>query len=221
MANEENKEAEEAKEELSPEEAAAKSKKKKLIIIIAAALLVLGGGAGAFVFLSGGDSKMSAKPTTEGGEATGEGETAEAAKPDGEGAETADKPAEGDEAAKDGAKPDEKKGDDDKKVAENIDFGCTHSFEPFHLNLGNPLENRYIRLQLAIEYGCAEEIEAEIKKRLPQLRDAVISVTSQKTREALLSPDGKTQLTREIHNRINNYMTNKVDNVFVTDILIE
>jgi flagellar protein FliL len=117
----------------------------------------------------------------------------------------------------------DKKGD--KKTAdsklEGVDFGCTAPLTPFHLNLGNPLENRYIRLEVSLEYGCAEEQKAEIEKRLPQLRDAIISVTSRKTREFLLGPDGKEQLRKEIHNRVNHYMTKKIDDVYITDILIE
>ena len=93
--------------------------------------------------------------------------------------------------------------------------------QAFHLNLGNPLENRYIRLEIAIEYSCTEETKAEIDKRLPQLRDAVIQVTSRKTREFLLGPDGKEQLRKEIYNRINQHMSKKIDDVFITDILIE
>lgn len=114
---------------------------------------------------------------------------------------------------------------DDKNAAESklegVDFGCTIPLTPFHLNLGNPLENRYIRLEISVEYGCAEDQKAEINKRLPQLRDAIIAVTSRKTREFLLGPDGKEQLRKEIHNRVNHYMTKKIDDVYITDILIE
>ena len=89
------------------------------------------------------------------------------------------------------------------------------------MNLGNPLENRYVRLEVAVEYGCNDETKAELEKRLPQLRDAVISVTSRKTREFLLGPDGKEQLRKEIFTRLNQYRAKKIDDVFITDILIE
>ena len=142
-----------------------------------------------------------------------------------------DKKAEGKED-KHGDKKDEGKNDkhaekkdtkSDNKAGkiDGVDFGCTMPLQAFHLNLGNPLENRYIRLEITIEYNCSEELKAEMDKRLPQLRDAVIHVTTRKTREFLLGPDGKEQLRKEIENRINQYMTKKIDNIFITDILIE
>lgn len=56
---------------------------------------------------------------------------------------------------------------------------------------------------------------------MPQLKDAVIAVTRRKTREFLLGPDGMEQLRKEIQTRVNHYMTKKIDDVFITDILIE
>ncbi len=74
---------------------------------------------------------------------------------------------------------------------------------------------------MAIEYkGGAEQLK-EIEGRLPQLRDAIISVASRKTREFLLGPDGKDQLRLEVLNRINQYMTRKVEAVYITDMIIE
>ena len=89
------------------------------------------------------------------------------------------------------------------------------------MNLGNPLENHYLRLEIAVEYDCEAITRAEFDKRLPQLRDAAIAVTSRKSREFLLGPDGKTQLRKEIFNRLNQYMNHKVDDIYITDILIE
>jgi flagellar FliL protein len=219
------------KAEASPEEAAAKAKKKRLLIfIIGGVLLAAGVGGGlAFFMAGGGDAKMAAKSGDAGAEGEkkeGEGEKKEGEKKEGEKKEGEAKK-EGEGEKKEGEKKEggeAKK--DDKKDAKNtklegVDFGCTLPFQAFHLNLGNPLENRYIRLEIAVEYGCNDEIKAEIEKRLPQLRDAVISVTSRKTREFLLGPDGKEQLRKEIHNRLNHYMSHKLDDVFITDILIE
>ncbi len=231
------------KAELSPEELAAKSKKKRLFVIIVAGVLGLGGvGGGLAVVLGGGESKAEA-PKGEGGEkkeehgghasgtASGHGEKKEETKEEHGGHASGTASGHGEEKKEghgeekkeehgEAAKKDDKKDAKSSKL-EGVDFGCTQPLQPFHLNLGNPLENRYIRLEVALEYGCAEESKAEIEKRLPQLRDAIISVTSRKTREFLLGPDGKEQLRKEIHNRVNHYMTSKIDDVFITDILIE
>jgi len=237
------------KAELTPEEAAAASKKKKMLMFIiggVVATTAIGGGL-ALVLTGGKDPKSGEESGEAGGhevkhgEKKGEGKDAKHGEKKEEEKEDklGDKKGEGKDAKhgekkeeeKD-AKHDEKKGEkhgektvakSDNKVGkiDGVDFGCTMPLQAFHLNLGNPLENRYIRLEVTIEYNCSEEIKAEMDKRLPQLRDAVIHVTTRKTREFLLGPDGKEQLRKEIENRINQYMTKKIDNIFITDILIE
>ena len=108
-----------------------------------------------------------------------------------------------------------------EKGRSGVNFGSTYSFKPFHLNLGNPLENRYLRLEIALEFRQGPAQKREIEVRRPQLRDAVIAVASRKTREFLLGPDGKDQLRLEILTRINQYMDMKIESVFITDLLIE
>lgn len=222
---EEKKDAKAEKPEATPEEAAAKAKKKKLLIAAIGGVVLLGGGGAALaMFLAGGGDKgggdHAAAPA---GNGSGE------ALASGSGSGSADAPASGSGSGSgsgtgsgSGSASAQGSGSDAKAAKlEGVDFGCTQPLAPFHLNLGNPLENRYIRLEVSLEYGCADEIKAEIEKRLPQLRDAIISVTSRKTREFLLGPDGKEQLRKEIGNRVNHYMTAKIDDVFITDILIE
>jgi len=99
-------------------------------------------------------------------------------------------------------------------------IGLMHDMKPFHLNLGNPLENRYVRMEIRLEFPN-EEQRPELQARDSQLRDAIVSIVSRKTREHLLSPDGKDQLRLEIKNRVNQYLDKKITNVFITDILIE
>jgi flagellar FliL protein len=229
MAKEKNDKAEAAaKVELSPEEAAAKAKKKKLLlIIIGGAVATIGIGGGAAFFLMKGSDKPAA-PAGEHAEEAG-AEHADPKKEESKDEKAAPKKEEAKKDEKGDAKKDEKSASGDKKddkdippkLPANVDIGCTHQFKSFNLNLGNPLENRYIRLELALEHGCAEEDKNEVKLREPQLRDAIINVISKKTREFLLSPDGKAQLTYEIRNQINQRMSRPVKDVYITDILIE
>ena len=208
-----------AKPELTPEEEAAKAKKKKLLIIIIGGVLGLfgvGGGLGYFL-ASGSSAKANAEKSDEHGEeeheksAEGHGEKKE---------EHGEKKEEHGGGHGEAPKAEEKKDPKTSKL-EGVDFGCTVPIPAFHLNLGNPLENHYLRLEIAVEYDCEAITRAEFDKRLPQLRDAAIAVTSRKSREFLLGPDGKTQLRKEIFNRLNQYMNHKVDDIYITDILIE
>ena len=242
MSNDKETKKEQApKAELPPEEAAAASKKKKMLMfIIGGVVATTAIGGGLALFLAGGKDPNSGEESGEAGghevkhgEKKGEGKEDKHGEKNGEGkdAKHGEKKEEGKEdkhGEKNGEAKDAKHGEKnadkgDNKVGkiDGVDFGCTMPLQAFHLNLGNPLENRYIRLEVTIEYNCSEEIKAEMDKRLPQLRDAVIHVTTRKTREFLLGPDGKEQLRKEIENRINQYMNKKIDNIFITDILIE
>jgi flagellar FliL protein len=212
-----------------------KSSKKKMMIMAGLGLLVLllvGGGAAFFLMKSGGsehgnsnkEEVVEAKGEPKKEEAKGEPKKEEAkGEPKKEEAKGEPKKEEAKgEHKKEGVKEDEKKSHKSEEDDEDkIDFGETFSLKPFHINLGNPLENRYIRLELSIEYRNGETQKKELEARLPQLRDAVISVASRKTREFLLGPDGKDQLRLELLNRMNQYMDRKIESVYIVDILIE
>lgn len=248
MAEEGKKEEKEKKEgeaaaEENPEQEAKKRKKKLLIFAILGVLLIGGAGAGAFVFLSGGkkadEHEITAKGTAgkadeHGGEKKEEGKKdeghAEDKKEEGKGeekkADDAGEHKEGEKAAE-GQAEGEKKADGtaaDKKDAKpqlDIDFGDTYKMAGFNINLGNALENRYVRLEISLEYKGGDATKQEIEKRMPQLRDAIIGILQRKTREFLLAPDGKEALRKEILTRINRYMKTKVEAVYITDMLIE
>lgn len=231
----------------SPEQDAKKRKKKLLIFAILGFLVVAGGGAGAFIFLSGGKKKADgheqeiskASVEAEHGGDEGHGEKPEKAKAEEGHGEEKPKDEHGggdghDKAAADshggkaeapaaGAKEGEQgaAAGGEKKVQVDIDFGETFKMQSFNLNLGNALENRYIRLEVSLEYRGGDPQKQEIEKRMPQLRDAVIGIVQRKTREFLLSPDGKESLRKEILTRINRYMKTRIESVYITDLLIE
>ncbi|MBP9707558.1 MAG: flagellar basal body-associated FliL family protein [Oligoflexales bacterium] len=225
---------EKTKEVDAAADGAPKSKKKLFIIIGAAAVVLIGGGAAFFLMSSGGEP---AKPSDQISAEDGGEHSSESAVESGHGsdekdkkeAETKKKSEEGhgtDAAAKGGEKPAEGHGTDAAtKKPESAEathqFGETFNLKPFHLNLGNPIENNYIRLEVAIEFRGGEPQKTEITARQPQLRDAIISVTSRKTREFLLSPDGKDRLRYEMLNQINSLLSQPVENVFITNIIID
>lgn len=223
----------EKKEEtpLTPEEEAKKKKKKLLIMAIGGVVLIGAIGGAAAVFLTkkkpapddpGAAMTESASETAD-SEAEGQVEsTAKAGVNNTEGSQGgADSDKKEAEASADSKKAKDPTGDDNKEGDAAPDFGQTYAFAPFNVNLGNPLDNHYARMEVTVEFFGGSEQEGEIKKRLPQLRDAIVSVASKKSREFLLGPDGKDQLRLEIKNRLNQYMKRKIENVYITDILIE
>ena len=207
-----------AEQEESTAGAGPKKKKLTMFIIIGSVLIVLiiAGGAGMFLLSGDSDSEEKKQDSTQTEEGGSSEKTEDSEKSKKEGGEQT-----GESTGESGKEEsDAKEGSEDENFVD-INFGATFNLKAFHLNLGNPLENRYLRLELAFEYKQGEEQRKEIQARLPQLRDAVISVASRKTREFLLGPDGKDQLRLEILNRVNQYMEKKIESVFITDLLIE
>jgi flagellar FliL protein len=192
-------------------------KKKKMILFAGIGVLVLAIGGGAFMFMGG--SKPADENQSGENSSQEESQSQEEGKKDEKGSQKEDKKEEGGkEKDDDGKKSDD---DSDEKSEVKIDFGAHYNLKTFSLNLGNPLENRFLKMNVSLEYKGGEAQKKELEARVPQLRDAVINVASKKTREFLLGPDGKDQLRLEMLNRINQYMDRKIEAVFITDIIIE
>lgn len=193
------------KEEQGEEQQAPKKSKKKLLILIV--LVVVLGGAGAYFFLfSSSEPAPASQPATE--------ESVE----DTQGAQEATQTT---ETTEESQSKETKENSIVGKVNSKGEFGETFTLKPFNINLGNPMENRYVRLELAFEYKGKNSQRNEIEKRMPQLRDAIISVTGKKSREFLLSADGKDQLRKELLIVVNRYMSRPIEAVYITDILID
>lgn len=126
-------------------------------------------------------------------------------------------PAKKDETAT--GKKDEKS--DLKMFQSDQTFGETFALPKMDLNLGNPLENRYLRIGVSIEYTGGKDQQEELKKREPQLRDLIISSVSTRTRLDLLTERGKEKLRRELINKINESFERPVKTIYFTDFLVE
>lgn len=233
-------EAEKKEKPVEPISAPPVKKKKMLLLGAGVFLIVLIGGASAFFFLKKGPSHTEAATTSEekGAHKT-DATTPQAPKEsDKKSTEAGGKKDEGktdkaheDEEKKEGKDHEEAKGNKENKAEsaaaptpdENTSpsMGDSYRFETFHLNLGNPLYNHYIRMNLSLEYRNGDLQRNEIEKRKDQLRDIIITVTGKKTREFLLSPDGKDQLRLEITKSINRYLQKPIEAVYITDFLIE
>ena len=213
MAEDTDKEVESVESDPILEE---KSNKKKLLIFVAIGVIILLATGGGILFFVGGMGDESKDHSQVTATETEESEEKLAEEKD---SEKKDSSSETPGEEKKQSLQDKLNAKDDSE--EDNEFGRTFTFKSFQGNLGNPLENRYIRLDVALEYRGGEEQKSELEKRRPQLRDAILSIVTVKTREFLLAPDGKDQLRKEILIRINRYMTKPIDAVFLTDMLIE
>jgi len=126
------------------------------------------------------------------------------------------------DAKKDPAQGDKKDEKADLKAFKSDEtFGETFSLPRMDLNLGNPLENRYLRIGVTIEFTGGKTQQDELKKREPQIRDLIIGSVSTRTRLDLLTERGKEKLRRELVNKMNETFERPVKTIYFTDFLVE
>lgn len=89
------------------------------------------------------------------------------------------------------------------------------------INLGNPIEGRYLRVALALEYSGGEAQAEDLKRRQAQFTDILITSASHKTRLELLSETGKNKFKRELKNKFNEVVEQPISAVYFTEFVIE
>jgi len=113
----------------------------------------------------------------------------------------------GQEQAKDGKKPGE---------AEVV-----YPLDPFIVNLADPLGNRYLKVKLVLDLGSAE-VQAEVEKKIPQLRDTILLLLSSKLLAEVNTMEGKLKLRSELLYRVNQLLTRgRVTTVYFTEFVIQ
>ncbi|HDG97732.1 MAG TPA: flagellar basal body protein FliL [Desulfobacterales bacterium] len=101
------------------------------------------------------------------------------------------------------------------------DIGPIYPMETFIVNLMDPMGKRYLKVTLELELS-KEELRSEMDKRLPQLRDAILTLLSSKTFKDIGDLSGKYQLRAEILATLNRYLkTGKVNNVYFTEFIVQ
>lgn len=106
-------------------------------------------------------------------------------------------------------------------IPQKVEMGPIRSMETFIVNLADPLGKRYLKVRMDLELSD-EKMVPEVEKRLPQLRDAILTALSSKTYEEIGSLDGKMQLRAEIIAMLNQYLkTGKVTNVYFGEFVVQ
>ncbi len=77
------------------------------------------------------------------------------------------------------------------------------ALDPFVLNLAEP--GRFLKVTMQLEIVDATQ-QPSVEARIPQLRDAVITLVSSKSAHAVASPEGKFQLKDDLLLRANQAM---------------
>jgi flagellar protein FliL len=112
-----------------------------------------------------------------------------------------------------GTKITKKKGTDD--------IGPMYALEPFVVNLNESFGKRYLKAKLELELA-KEDTRLEIDRRLPQFRDAVLTLLSGKEFEEISDLTGKYQLRVEILSVLNSLLTTgRIQNLYFTEFIVQ
>lgn len=113
-----------------------------------------------------------------------------------------------------------KGGDGSKKEATKAE-GVNFALEPFVVNLMDQGGTKYLKVSVQLELAKPELTE-KAKMKTAQLRDAIITVITNKTSDELIAPEGKLLLKDEIKQRANQILgEGSVINVYLTDFVMQ
>lgn len=109
----------------------------------------------------------------------------------------------------------------EKKETKAAEEGVMFALDPFVVNLSDLSGSRFLKVSLQLELTNPLLLE-KAKTKIPQIRDAVITLLTNKTSENLISPEGKLQLKDEVNIRTNQILgENSVKNVYLTDFVMQ
>jgi len=95
------------------------------------------------------------------------------------------------------------------------------SLETFIVNLADRGSGRYLRVTMDLELS-SKETTAEVEKRLPQIRDAILTVIPAKTSKDISTIEGKNALRDEIIQKLNSFIKNgSITNIFFTEFVVQ
>ncbi len=95
------------------------------------------------------------------------------------------------------------------------------SLKPFVVNLADGRGRRYLKISMKLELS-SEELQEEVEKRQPQIRDVILTLLSSKTSDEINSMEGKFILREEIVKRVNSFLqTGKITRVYFEELVIQ
>ena len=111
----------------------------------------------------------------------------------------------------------------DPETENNLEhpLGPIFSLATFIVNLADNGGNRYLRVTMDLELGNSE-LETEIDKRLPQVRDSILMILPTKRFEDISTVQGKTALRDEILATINGYLVQgKIAKIYFKEFVVQ
>ena len=107
------------------------------------------------------------------------------------------------------------------KESTPIHSGHIYRMDSFVVNLNDENAMRYLKIKIEIESNQEKENE-EYASRLPQLRDATLTILSVKNHREIMSAEGKKNLKEELKERFNSVLKDfKVQKIYFTEFIIQ
>lgn len=104
---------------------------------------------------------------------------------------------------------------------QEADIGPQVNIEEFIVNIISGDTPHYVKASITVEL-TNPEVKAEVEKRMPQMRDAILLLIGNKTYEELQDLQGKKQLKTELTSKINSFLkTGKVKAVYFTNFVVQ
>jgi flagellar FliL protein len=101
------------------------------------------------------------------------------------------------------------------------DIGPIYGMKTYIVNLVDPRGKRYLKTKIELELNN-EALSEEIERRLPQLRDSVLTTLSGKSYEDVSTLEGKYQLRAEIVALLNQYLqSGQITNLYFTEFIVQ
>ena len=115
----------------------------------------------------------------------------------------------------------QKKIEKKKKVSNMTEIGPIYPLDRFIVNLLSNNSSRYLKCKIDLELD-APELQEEVDKKLPAIRDLIIRILSSKTVEEIQTSKGKEKLKEEIKRKVNEMLTTgEIRNVYFTEFVIQ
>ncbi len=100
-------------------------------------------------------------------------------------------------------------------------MGPTKRLETFIVNLADKGGTRYLRVSIDLEIEN-EETGKVVDKRLPKIRDAILTILPTKKYEDIGTVEGKSALRNEMLTKLNELMEpEKIKNIYFTEFVVQ
>jgi len=112
--------------------------------------------------------------------------------------------------------------EEDEEILEEPDktIGLIYPLETFVVNLADK-KQRFIRVTISLEYELKDHLE-KIEERIPQIKDAILTLIPTKTSEELNMVDGKNDLREGLKAQLNTFFNEEViTSIYFTEFVIQ